>query len=100
MGWPELLTNYRLQLMYERSLNRFELKYIIRWNQAEALKSLLLGYMTPDLHAGNDGAYDISSLYLDSPELLCYWEKIEGLKFRRKLRIRTYGNQHSTDSED
>jgi len=73
--------------MYERSFNRFELKYIIRWNQAEALKSILLEYMTPDLHADTDGAYDISSLYFDSPQLLCYWEKIECLKFTTGIHI-------------
>lgn len=39
------------------------------------------------------GGYGVWSLYYDSPpELRFYWEKIEGLKFRRKLRIRHYGD--------
>jgi SPX domain protein involved in polyphosphate accumulation len=38
----------------------------------------------------NDGRYDIASLYYDSPDLRCYWEKEYGLKFRRKLRLRHY----------
>jgi SPX domain protein involved in polyphosphate accumulation len=29
-------------------------------------------------------------LYYDTEEFKCYWEKIEGLKFRKKIRIRRY----------
>jgi SPX domain protein involved in polyphosphate accumulation len=45
--------------------------------------------MKPDNH-GIDGKYALSSLYFDSPDRKFYWEKIEGIKFRRKLRIRRY----------
>ncbi|MFD3954445.1 VTC domain-containing protein, partial [Streptomyces albidoflavus] len=38
------------------------------------------------------GGYGVWSLYYDTPQLRFYWEKIEGLKFRRKLRIRHYGD--------
>lgn len=37
------------------------------------------------------GGYPVSSLYYDTPDLRFYWEKIEGLRFRRKLRMRLYG---------
>ena len=37
------------------------------------------------------GGYPVTSLYYDTQSLRFYWEKIEGLKFRRKLRIRLYG---------
>ncbi|MFZ5820265.1 MAG: polyphosphate polymerase domain-containing protein [Chloroflexota bacterium] len=72
-----------------RKINRFELKYLITLGQAERFKSALRAYMTPDEHA-RDGRYALTSLYYDSPDLRCYWEKEYGLRFRRKLRIRRY----------
>ncbi|SCF82709.1 VTC domain-containing protein [Streptomyces sp. Ncost-T10-10d] len=39
------------------------------------------------------------SLYYDSPQLRFYWEKIEGLKFRRKLGVRHYGNLDGVTDE-
>jgi hypothetical protein len=40
------------------------------------------------------GGYPVCSLYYDSASLRYYWEKIEGLRFRRKLRVRAYGERH------
>jgi SPX domain protein involved in polyphosphate accumulation len=37
-----------------------------------------------------DHKYTVRSIYLDSPSLDFYYEKIDGLKIRRKLRLRTY----------
>ncbi len=72
-----------------RKFNRFELKYIITLAQAERFKTALKAYMHPDEY-GNNGKYSLTSLYYDSPDLRCYWEKEYGLRFRRKLRIRKY----------
>jgi SPX domain protein involved in polyphosphate accumulation len=73
-----------------RKFNRFELKYLITLQQAERVKSLLRAYLLPDDHSREDGRYALSSLYYDSPDLSCYWEKEYGLRFRRKLRLRRY----------
>ena len=73
-----------------RTFNRFELKYLINLQQAERLKSALQAYVVPDEHGHNNGRYTLSSLYYDSPDLRCYRENDDGLKFRRKLRIRRY----------
>lgn len=54
------------------------------------LRDELAERMDRDLN-GPVGGYGVWSLYYDSPQLRFYWEKIEGLKFRRKLRIRHYG---------
>lgn len=72
-----------------RRFNRFELKYLITLQQAERFKSVLRPYLIQDEH-GNNGKYALTSLYYDSPDLRCYWEKDYGLRFRRKLRIRRY----------
>jgi SPX domain protein involved in polyphosphate accumulation len=71
-----------------RKFNRFELKYLISLREAERFKTALRAYLLDDEH-GN-GRYALTSLYYDSPDLRCYWEKVDGIKFRRKLRIRRY----------
>jgi SPX domain protein involved in polyphosphate accumulation len=73
-----------------RSFNRFELKYVIPLKQAERFKSGLRAYLVPDEHGANNGRYAVASLYYDSPDFRCYQEKLDGVKFRRKLRIRRY----------
>ncbi len=73
-----------------RKFNRFELKYLITQKQAVQFKSALGAYLLPDEHGHNDGCYALASLYYDSSDLRCYWEKMDGIKFRRKLRIRRY----------
>jgi len=73
-----------------RRFNRFELKYIITLKQAELFKKALRIYLLPDEHGNSNGRYILTSLYYDSPDMRCYWEKVDGIKFRRKLRIRRY----------
>jgi hypothetical protein len=70
--------------------NRFELKYVISLQQAERFKTGLKRYLIPDANGHSNGRYTLSSLYYDSPDLRCYRENEQGLKFRRKLRIRRY----------
>ena len=73
-----------------RKFNRFELKYLITRQQTEQLKTGLRAYVVPDENGNHNGRYTLSSLYYDSPDLRCYREKVDGVKFRRKLRIRRY----------
>lgn len=73
-----------------RKFNRFELKYLLTLPQAEQFKAGLRRYLVPDEHGNNNGRYPLASLYYDSPGLRCYWEKENGIKFRRKLRLRRY----------
>ncbi|WP_033239750.1 polyphosphate polymerase domain-containing protein [Streptomyces albidoflavus] len=73
------------------AFNRFELKYLVPVEQAAEIRDELAERMEPDAHSPV-GGYGVWSLYYDTPQLRFYWEKIEGLKFRRKLRIRHYGD--------
>jgi SPX domain protein involved in polyphosphate accumulation len=73
-----------------RTFNRYELKYLVSLQQAEKVKTDLQRYVVPDEHGHCNGRYALSSLYYDSPGLRCYRESKDGLKFRRKLRIRHY----------
>jgi len=81
--------------MYEngdiiRRFNRFELKYLLGLQQAERFKADLKRYLVPDEHGQTDGRYTLSSLYYDSPSFRCFRENLDGIKYRRKLRIRRY----------
>ncbi len=71
-----------------RRFNRFEMKYLLSLKQAAIFKQALRAYLLSDEH-GN-GQYGLASLYYDSPDFRCYWEKVDGIRFRRKLRIRRY----------
>lgn len=73
-----------------RMFNRFELKYVITITQAQAIRQDIKTYMTSDENGCCSGCYEVENLYYDSPDQRCYWEKVNGLKYRRKLRIRHY----------
>ena len=73
-----------------RKFDRFELKYVVPIKAAEQFKQSLRAYLVPDDHGDSLGCYYLSSLYYDGPDFRFYWEKVDGIKFRRKLRIRHY----------
>lgn len=73
-----------------RAFNRFELKYVADRRLVEDFRSQLAAKLDRDAH-GVDGFYPIWSRYYDTRDLRFYWEKIDGERFRRKLRIRHYG---------
>ncbi len=70
---------------------RYELKYIIRREQQQEILADLLPYVVPDGHGDELGSYTITSLYYDTADFKAYWDKIEGHRFRRKVRLRVYG---------
>lgn len=76
-----------------RKDNRFEIKYLVPHDAAERTIDALQPYTVPDDHAINEWGYPVYSVYWDSPQLSLFWEKIEGLKVRRKLRFRRYAGQ-------
>lgn len=84
-----------------RRFNRYELKYVIDARRYRALLADLKHFVVPDRSGDQDGFYRVLSLYYDSPNVAAYRSKVDGLKFRRKLRLRVYprGNdvQHVTE---
>jgi hypothetical protein len=73
-----------------RSFNRYELKYLLDHESAREVIERLKDYMSPDAYGDKQGSYNLTSLYYDTENFRFYWEKVEGIKFRRKLRIRLY----------
>lgn len=79
--------------MRVKSFSRFELKYLITMEQYRQMADKLLDYMAPDPHSKNGRSYDITSLYYDSVDYKTYWDKINGHKYRRKVRVRVYDTE-------
>lgn len=76
-----------------KRFNRYEIKYSIPVSSLSVLKPDLERFLGRDAYASASGFYSIASLYFDTPELDCYRNKLDGLLFRRKLRIRVYPEQ-------
>lgn len=74
------------------AINRFEIKYYVQTKEVPALLDELAPYTQSDPHADPVTGYSIFSVYWDTKALAFYWEKVEGLKNRRKLRFRRYGD--------
>lgn len=79
---------------------RYEFKYLLHRDQARTLYSELLKHLPADPYSGLHG-YWINSLYYDSPELHFFWAKVDGHRFRRKLRLRSYASAdpHAAEAE-
>lgn len=73
-------------------ISRYELKYLLPVGQLADILDDLRAMTEPDPHSGPHG-YRVISLYYDSPGLDCFWAKIEGIRMRRKLRLRIYPNE-------
>lgn len=72
------------------AFNRYEIKYLAAERDVPRLRGALAAHMASD-EFSPVGGYPVTSLYYDTRNLRFYWEKIEGLRFRRKLRVRLYG---------
>ncbi|MEM7033030.1 MAG: polyphosphate polymerase domain-containing protein [Chloroflexota bacterium] len=79
--------------------NRYELKYVIPKAQQADIAEDLQYYTQVDGHSHTDGRYLITSLYFDSPGYKAYHDKIEGHRFRRKVRLRVYGSEPLTPDQ-
>ncbi|MCB0519217.1 MAG: polyphosphate polymerase domain-containing protein [Lewinellaceae bacterium] len=70
---------------------RYEYKYIVPNEQLGRLKQLFSPYLELDGHAAKSGGeYTVRSIYFDTPQMECYQQKIEGVKYRDKVRLRGY----------
>ncbi|WP_339147900.1 MULTISPECIES: polyphosphate polymerase domain-containing protein [unclassified Sutcliffiella] len=69
--------------------SRYELKYLIPFDMYLKLVDEMQPYMRYDKF-GEEGKYNIISLYFDSPDYKVYYETRNKLNFRQKLRLRVY----------
>ncbi len=75
---------------------RHEIKFIISKQMSLILKQRLALAMDIDKNSVNlDNTYFIRSLYFDDINSTAYYEKIDGVLYRKKYRIRIYNNDSS-----
>lgn len=74
---------------------RHECKHQINLSEIIQLKSRLGAIMEHDKNSGEDGTYQIKSLYFDNYMDKALREKIDGVNNREKFRIRYYGDDTS-----
>lgn len=80
---------------------RYERKYLVPNHQLSALRERIQTFVRPDLFASDSKKdypeYTVRSIYFDSPTLTSLLDKNEGIKERKKLRVRGY-NKETKDS--
>lgn len=71
---------------------RFEYKYNLHVSYLDSLRKDVMPYLVVDSFASRkpNNEYTVHSLYLDSHKLLTFNEKLDGVKARKKFRIRGY----------
>ena len=74
-----------------QTFNRFELKYLLSLSDASRIRRRMAGLVRSDPSDPDQRGYEVHSVYFDSPGLGFFWEKVEGLRIRRKIRLRRYG---------
>lgn len=69
---------------------RHEFKYLISYNQLVVLQNRICSLLSKDKNVGENGVYNIRSLYFDDINNKCFYENENGVDPREKWRIRIY----------
>jgi len=70
---------------------RFEYKYFVPYTNLNRLRAMIQPFMELDKYAREEGGeYTVRSIYFDTPDLECYFDKLAGVKRRNKVRLRGY----------
>ena len=82
-------------------VRRFEFKYLVSERKLDDIRRALKNFVISDPYAlsSKNGVYIVNSLYFDDLNLSSYFEKLAGLKARKKFRIRTYENSLNKNSQ-
>ena len=71
----------------------YELKFLLTEPQARQVEAMLRENLALDPHADPTlGAYRVTSVYFDTPQLDCFHEQVVGLVPRFKVRSRLYAD--------
>jgi SPX domain protein involved in polyphosphate accumulation len=73
---------------------RYEKKYLVPNEKLPSLRKRFLPFLEPDTYSQVKNGipeYTVRSIYFDSRDSMSFHEKIEGLRERKKIRVRGYG---------
>lgn len=73
------------------NVSRHEIKYMINLSDASCLANVLGKALVPDENNGFYG-YQIRSLYFDTLVDTDFYQKVDGVESRKKIRLRRYGS--------
>jgi SPX domain protein involved in polyphosphate accumulation len=78
---------------------RYEFKYYVPVSKEPELRKMLLPFVAYDKFALNreNHEYTVRSIYFDSPDLVFYHDKVEGLPYRKKVRLRGYNTPNGVN---
>lgn len=74
---------------------RNEFKYLVPNDQLNSLRNAILGFVAEDPNSPGDTLhheYIVRSIYFDNTKFDYYLEKQNGIKTRKKIRVRSYNN--------
>jgi len=74
---------------------RFEYKYALPASMRERIVEIADPHVQPDPHGASleigGAGYEVHTLYLDTPRLHDYYQRMDERRVRNRLRVRTYG---------
>ncbi len=75
---------------------KYEFKYIVPVSRMDQLREAIRPYVELDPYADmmENHEYTVRSVYFDTSRFDYYYEKIDGYKIRKKIRIRGYNEQN------
>ena len=76
------------------NFKRHEYKYYLNDLQTEMLSCKLKSVLKVDSYGSPLGGYRVRSLYFDSIDDECLYQKQSGFLYRKKIRLRTYGDAY------
>jgi len=79
----------------EEHFSRYEFKYVVPHDLRLEIENQVRHFMVldPFVDSVPEQSYRVRSLYFDTPSSAAFYEKIDGIKDRKKYRIRTYGKK-------
>jgi len=86
------MTQQGISMKFLKDYGRRELKYFIKPELIPEIRALIAPYVEVDPYAKGrkNNTYTIRSIYFDTDQLDFYYEKLDGLKIRKKIRVRSY----------
>ncbi len=73
---------------------RYEYKYFVPISKESELRKLLSPFVGIDKYAKGraNNEYTVRSIYFDTPDFQFYHDKVDGLSYRKKVRLRGYNS--------
>jgi len=83
-----------------QSFSRYEFKFLLNKKKAELIENESQHFMKFDENANKKfkNRYFVRSLYFDNINSSNFYEKIDGMKIRKKYRLRTYSKVNSSSN--